>query len=327
MPASAATAAPDRWQQREPLLALGRALQGMGYEFTTVTPTTHQLVNSRASNQVARSVRDVFGWSRPFVPSALPQPLFAAMSAAEACEPVPGGRWWRPLVRFSTLNSLLFAHSAFPTTGRDSVFFGPDSHRFVGAVQRAARAAQRVVDVGCGSGVGGIALAARGLGVAPVVLADINPDALRLAAVNAELASVPFETVRSDVLRDVRGEFDLVIANPPYLLDDARRVYRDGGGAHGEQLAVRITREAIDRLRTMTDGGRLLLYTGSAIVDGTDTFMSAVREQLSRRGVRYNYEELDPDVFAEELQRPAYANVERIAAVFLQVEVSKERGR
>jgi 23S rRNA G2069 N7-methylase RlmK/C1962 C5-methylase RlmI len=226
------------------------------------------------------------------------------------------------LLRFSTLNGLLFAHSAFPTTEQDAVFFGPDSYRFVRAIEAHALTARRVVDIGCGSGVGGIALAKRGVGVAPVVLADVNHEALRLAQANAELAEVEAHAVHSDILSGVRGEFDLVIANPPYLRDDAQRVYRDGGGEYGEHLALRIVRESIDRLGSMPNGGRLLLYTGAAIVSGDDTFLGAVRSELARPGVRYSYDELDPDIFADDLRQPAYANVERIAAVFLQLQVS-----
>ena len=37
------------------------------------------------------------------------------------------------------------------------------------------------------------------------------------------------------------------------------------------------------------------------------------------RGTRHDYRELDPDVFGEELERPAYAQVERIAVVALDV--------
>ena len=35
------------------------------------------------------------------------------------------------------------------------------------------------------------------------------------------------------------------------------------------------------------------------------------------QGTRFDYRELDPDVFGEELDRPAYAHVERIAVVAL----------
>ena len=61
------------------------------------------------------------------------------------------------------------------------------------------------------------------------MLADINRLALEYAAVNAELNGVAnVEVVHSDILRGVEGPIDLVISNPPYLIDDAARVYRDG---------------------------------------------------------------------------------------------------
>ncbi|HET7538214.1 MAG TPA: class I SAM-dependent methyltransferase [Polyangiaceae bacterium] len=303
------------------LLALGRRLIELGYRFTTVTPATQQLVNARAGAELAQSLTDIFGWSRAFVASSVSNELFELMQAAGVCERVRGTELWRSTVRFTSLEGHLFAHSAFPTTARDAVFFGPDSHRFVRALARHAGQAGRVVDVGCGSGVGGIVLAARGVGKLPVLLADVNPDALRFSQVNAALAGVAAETVQSDVLRGVTQPFDLVISNPPYLLDDAQRTYRDGRGEYGEGLSCRVVQEAIARLRNSPRGGRLLLYTGAVIVQGADTFLGAIRRELSLPGVRYEYEELDPDVFGDELGRRAYASADRIAAVFLRLHV------
>ena len=303
-----------------PLAELGRQLLELGYQFTTVTPATHELHNARVGNERAKSLRDVFGWSRPFSPELLPPALFEAMLGAEACERLPGSTVYRPLVRYSSLDGALFAHSAFPTRQADAVFFGPDSYRFVRAIRQAAPHARRVVDVGAGSGVGGIALARAGL-AGDVVLADISEVALRFAEANAALSNVAAEIAPSDVLQGVTGSFDLVISNPPYLRDEAQRLYRDGGGRYGEELAVRIVRESVSRLRGMAHGGSLLMYTGSAIVSGRDTFFDAVRGALGESDLRYAYEELDPDVFADELQRPAYADAERIAAVFLRVRV------
>ena len=98
------------------------------------------------------------------------------------------------------------------------------------------------------------------------------------------------------------------------MVDRASRTYRDGGGSFGEALAVRIAREALARLET---GGKLVLYTGAAIVDGDDTFLDAVRSVCDARA-EWTYWEIDPDVFGEEIeQNDAYARVERIAAVAL----------
>ena len=63
-----------------------------------------------------------------------------------------------------------------------------------------------------------------------------------------------------------------------------------------------------------------MLYTGAAIVDGTDPLLDALRQELDGSGHRWTYRELDPDVFGEELDEPAYADVDRIAAVALVVQ-------
>jgi release factor glutamine methyltransferase len=291
------------------LVALGRALLAAGYHFVTVTPETHRRVNARAGTRPAASLRDVFGWSRPFDPGLLPPAMIDLLAAADALR-IDGARL-RSTVRFSSLGGRIFAHSAYPTVEEDAVFFGPDTYRFCGLLARALGPCRRLVDVGCGSGAGGLFAAGS---ASAVVLADVSPKALGFARVNAALAGVAAEVVESDVLAGVRGTIDRVIANPPYLRDDAGRLYRDGGGAYGEALAVRIVRESLARL---APGGSLVLYTGAAIVDGEDTFLRLAGAACREAGARFTYEELDPDVFGEELGRPAYADVERIAAVAL----------
>jgi methylase of polypeptide subunit release factors len=144
---------------------------------------------------------------------------------------------------------------------------------------------------------------------------DINERALHMTAANAALAGAANVQVRhSDLLSDVPGRFDLIVANPPYLLDPGERAYRHGGGGLGEGLSLAIADLAGERL---APGGTLLLYTGSAIVDGVDGFREAVMPRLAARGLTADYRELDPDVFGEELLEPAYAQADRIAAVLV----------
>jgi SAM-dependent methyltransferase len=288
-----------------------------GYQFITSTPETHRRVEARAraaGRERARTVRDVFGRTRPFDPRILPAPLLELARRAEILDEGPRGLVSR--VRFSTLHDRIFVHSAYPTDAADSVFFGPDTYRFCDllAAETAGRSFRRAVDVGCGSGAGGILVAEA---ADAVVLGDISERALGFAAVNAALAGVADKTVlvRSDVLGGVEGAIDLVIANPPYLVDPLARAYRHGGGSLGEALAVRIVDEALARL---SPGGLLVLYTGAAIVDGVDILRAAVVASCERAGAAFRYRELDPDVFGEEIeQNPAYADVERIAAVAL----------
>jgi len=113
-----------------------------------------------------------------------------------------------------------------------------------------------------------------------------------------------------------RRAFDLILANPPYLVDPGERTYRHGGGPLGAGLSLAIVDAALARL---APGGTLLLYTGVAMLDNADPFLAAVRERLEGRDFSWRYREMDPDVFGEELLEGAYTACDRIAAVVLEV--------
>lgn len=303
-------------EDADALLRLATAVRDTGYRFVTVTPATHERVNGRPANRWARSLTDVFGWSRPFRAGVVPTPLFDLMRRARVLVEDEDG--WRSSVRLSTLHDEIFLHSAYPTTAADAVFFGPDTYRFADAVlahlARLPSSVEKAVDLGCGAGPGGIVVA-KANPKAEVAMVDINDAALELAAVNARLADVRNVTFcNSNLLTDLPGVFDLIVANPPYLNDDKMRAYRHGGGTLGAGLSLAIVDAAARRL---APGGSLLLYTGAAIVDGVDPFRASAAERLEASGFDWSYREVDPDVFGEELERPAYAGADRIAAVVL----------
>ncbi|HGM5578928.1 TPA: methyltransferase [Pseudomonas putida] len=302
----------------EALLQLGRRLRADGYRFTCVTPATQARVNARSEARQARTLRDVFGWSRAFGAALLSADELEQLRIADVLE--PQGALWRSRVRWSSLDDLLLVHSAWPTDSRDAVFFGPDSYRFAQVIQdhlrHSPQRVQHAVDIGCGAGVGAL-LIARAAQHAQVTAVDINPVALRHTAVNAALAGVANVSVAlSDLLDGIAGTFDLIVANPPYMLDASQRAYRHGGGALGAELSLRIVEQARERLSI---GGTLLLYTGVAIVEGRDALLEAVRLRLAGPAFGWSYRELDPDVFGEQLLEPGYEQVERIAAVALTV--------
>ncbi|UGQ48655.1 methyltransferase [Massilia endophytica] len=301
------------------LLELGRDLIAAGYRFTTVTPATHARIQARCRRAWARDLCDIFGWSMPFRADALPPRMLKLM--LEAGIAWPHGEGWRPALRASELGGRLYFHSAYPTSEADAVFFGPDTYRFTRALRAelaamAARgvAVERAADIGAGAGPGA-AEAALCWPDAEVLALDINDQALSLCEVNMALARLPNVAVRhSDLLSDVAGEFDLLVSNPPYLLDGAERRYRHGGGELGTGLSCAILEQALKRL---APGGSLLLYTGVAMVRGEDPFLRRAAPMLEQAGFRWSYEEIDPDVFGEELDEPAYREAERIAAVWL----------
>lgn len=298
------------------LLPMARAVQAAGYVFITPTPATHARVNARADGQWANNLRDVFGWSRPFREGVVEPGILAHMRTAGVL--IETGSVVRSAVRLSSLDGLLFLHSAFPTSAADAVFFGPDTYRFARAILAHIKDGppiRRAVDIGCGAGPGAI-LVARAHSGAEVFAADINPAALQMTEVNAALAGVRVSAVESNLLSSVPGRFDLIVSNPPYLVDPGARAYRHGGGPLGAGLSLAILDTALDRLAL---GGTLLLYTGAAIVNGADPFKEAAAARLEGTGTSWTYEELDPDVFGEELERGAYVNADRIAAVLLTV--------
>ena len=299
------------------LVGLGSWLRDGGYRFTAVTPATHAVVNARIESSCARSREDVFGWSRPFLHTLLPQSVVELLEAGDALS--HEGKLLRSKVRFSTLGEMLFMHSAFPTDDSDAVFFGPDTYRFGRFIEQAIgrlrlnAAACTVWDMGCGTGAGGMFASACLRHGCELVLADINAKALHYAWVNARLAgNTAVAFLLGDLFAAIHGSADLIVANPPYLVDADARVYRHGGGALGAELSLRIVREGLPRLRP---GGALVLYTGSAIVAGVDALRAGLAREAGAAHCDFAYEELDPDVFGEELLRPPYTGVDRIAAV------------
>jgi len=128
--------------------------------------------------------------------------------------------------------------------------------------------ATRVVDVGTGSGVIALTLASE-WPETEVLAVDLFPEALALAKENAARLGLDtrLKFSKSDLLADVSGEFDLIIANLPYI-DSAliptlqREVLRDphtalDGGPGGMELFRRFIPQVKQHLK-----GRLALEIG-----------------------------------------------------------------
>jgi release factor glutamine methyltransferase len=115
---------------------------------------------------------------------------------------------------------------------------------------------ERVLEIGCGSGIISASLSGR----ASVLATDINPHAVRAARDRG------IEVVRTDLAAGICGRFDLILFNPPYLptmpeerLDDWLEYALDGG-PDGRRVISRFLSGAG---RLLAPGGRVLLLVSS----------------------------------------------------------------
>jgi release factor glutamine methyltransferase len=127
----------------------------------------------------------------------------------------------------------------------------------------------KVLDMGCGSGVLGLTLAAE-RPTWHVTLADVSEDALALTKENAAALGIGnARFLRSDLFSAVEGEFDGIVANLPYVPESeraslSREVMHDPalalfGGADGLDVIRRFIPEVFRRLKP---GGWMVLEIG-----------------------------------------------------------------
>jgi release factor glutamine methyltransferase len=147
-----------------------------------------------------------------------------------------------------------------------------DSVMLLAAARAEARPGDRVLEVGTGSG---LIAAEIGREVTLVVATDINPHAV----FSASKAGV--DVVRTDLFAGIRGPFDLVLFNPPYLptrpeerMDDWLEYALDGG-ENGRAVIERVARGVGD---VLSPDGRLLLLISSL------TGLSGVQELFTGQG-------------------------------------------
>lgn len=115
----------------------------------------------------------------------------------------------------------------------------------------------RVLEIGCGSGITALHCAKAG---AEVVAVDIVPEAVECARMNAQRNHLILDIFQSDLLSDVDGEFDTILFNPPYLPSDEILDPRWSGGQSGIETTVEFLRQARTHLK---NGGQILTVCSS----------------------------------------------------------------
>ena len=152
---------------------------------------------------------------------------------------------------------------------------------------RSQRSDVSIIDVGTGAGIIALSLAAKFPG-AEIVAVDLSDEALALARKNAERLglSARIQFAKSNLLAEVDGVFDLVIANLPYIsMQDrhllSREILHDPeialfAGVKGDELICALIEQAPPHLRP---GGLLALEIG---LGQSDALFSTLAEKNYR---------------------------------------------
>lgn len=130
-----------------------------------------------------------------------------------------------------------------------------------------ARGYRTALDLCCGTGCIGIALAK--LGGLAVTAADVDPGCAALTKENAALNGAAVAAVESDWFSGISGKFDMIVSNPPYLTrGDMENLQPElrfepplalDGGEDGLYAYRRIANRYRDHLNP---GGALLMEVG-----------------------------------------------------------------
>ena len=164
----------------------------------------------------------------------------------------------------------------------------PETEQLVELVEtRIENRELRIVDVGTGSGVIALSLAAK-MPEAQVLGVDVSEDALALAQENAARLNLSerVQFLKGRLLENIEGAFDLIVANLPYVSIQDRHtlsleVLHDPevalfAGAQGDELV----RELIDQARfRLRPGGLLALEIG---LGQSEALLSALAEKNYR---------------------------------------------
>jgi release factor glutamine methyltransferase len=144
------------------------------------------------------------------------------------------------------------------------------------AENRGPKSKVRIVDVGTGSGSIALALA-KELAQAEIHATDISPDALEIARANTARHQLErrIQFHRTDLLEGLKGDFDFVVSNPPYVgeseedqvqlevrkFEPRRAVF---AGPVGTEVIARLIRQAHEALRP---GGWLIMEISGTIAE------------------------------------------------------------
>lgn len=118
---------------------------------------------------------------------------------------------------------------------------------------------EKVLEIGCGSGIVSIHCAKNG---AIVTAVDINPEAVKCTSENANRNSVDIDCRESDCFSNVKWKFDTIVFNLPYLPVQEEGLLEKAwsGGEYGVEPLPRLLPELKEHL---SDDGRFIIVVST----------------------------------------------------------------
>jgi release factor glutamine methyltransferase len=127
-----------------------------------------------------------------------------------------------------------------------------DSYLILSCINKYIKKNIKFLEIGAGSGI--ISQNAQKMG-AVVLAVDIDEDVVK------ELKNKKINAIQSNLFSNVKGKFDIIVFNPPYLPEDKYDKQADtSGGQKGDETIINFLRQASDHLNK---NGKILLLLSS----------------------------------------------------------------
>ncbi len=163
----------------------------------------------------------------------------------------------------------MFYHKGITLYVPDKVYYPREDSLLLANVLEKTKLKGSILDIGCGSGLLAIIMAK----AAEVTAVDVCSLAVKTTLQNAEINKIKLKAIQSDLFSKVKGKFDLIVFNSPYLpaqpnanLDGQpteTNLYNDitySGGKKGRTVITKFIRNVKKYLKK---NGKILLLISS----------------------------------------------------------------
>ncbi len=139
----------------------------------------------------------------------------------------------------------------------------------------------KVVEIGAGTGALGI-IAAMDKRVSNVIMSDISEKALQCAKENVRLNGVEGKCtlIKSDLFDKIKGKFDIIIFNPPYLPDDDE-VKSGKNWWSGGPTGIELTKLFVEQAEAHLKSNGIIITAESSLADS-----KALHDFIDAKGFR-----------------------------------------